>query len=63
MGVYGHLIRNTLLLAAMEFENECKGVLSANGYTPAANPNRWTTGDFVKALQPLRLTEYEVQLG
>lgn len=63
MTVYGHLIRNTLLLAAMEFENECKGVLTANGYVPSGGPNRWSTADFVKVLQPLRLTEYEVQLG
>lgn len=63
INVYGHLIRNTLLLAAIEFENECKGVLSANEYTPVGNTNRWTTGDFVKVLHPLRLLEYEVQLG
>lgn len=40
MTVYGHLIRNTLLLAAMEFESECKGVLTANGYAPPGGPTR-----------------------
>ena len=61
--VYGHLIRNTLLLAAMEFENECKGVLRANGYVPGSNNARWTTVDFVKVLAPLRLREYAVDLA
>lgn len=59
---YGHLIRNTLLLAAMEFENECKGVLVANNYVPPGGP-RWNTTDFVKVLGPLRLQEYEVHLN
>jgi hypothetical protein len=60
MQVYGHLIRNTLLLAAMEFENECKGVLKANGYVPKG---QWTTKHFVKVLSPLRLQEYAVDLA
>lgn len=59
MGAYGHLIRNTLLIAAMEFENECKGILRANGYAAA---ERLSTADFVKLMAPLRLDEYEVQL-
>jgi len=62
MNVYGHTIRNTLLLAAMDFENECRGVLSANGYVPPGGPDRWSTTDFVKVLQPLRLAEFEVRL-
>jgi hypothetical protein len=53
MRVYGHLIRNTLLLAAMEFENECKGVLEAHGYSPASGSGRWSTVDFIKLLAPL----------
>jgi len=63
MHVYGHLIRNTLLLAAMEFENECKGVLSANGYIPPSASGRWSTVDFIKVLGPLRLQEFEVNLS
>jgi hypothetical protein len=63
MQTYGHLIRNTLLLAAMEFENECKGVLTANGYSPAPANARWSTADFVKVLSPLRLQEFEVDLS
>ena len=63
MAVYGHMIRNTLLLAAMEFENECKGLLSAHSYTPIHGPNRWNTSDFVKVLAPLRLADFEVSLG
>ena len=61
MHVFGPLIRNTLLLAAMEFENECKGVLEANGYTPASA--RWSTADFIKVLGPLRLEEFDVKLA
>lgn len=60
---FGSLIRNVLLLAAMEFENECKGVLNANGYKPVGGGDRWTTVDFVKTLRPLRLGEYQVRLG
>jgi hypothetical protein len=63
MMVYGHLIRNTLLLAAMEFGNECKGVLTANGYAPLGGPTRWSTVDFVKVLQPLRLTDMKYSLA
>lgn len=62
LNVYGHTIRNTLLLAAMEFENECRGVLSANGYVPPNGQDRWSTVDFVKVMQPLRLAEFEVRL-
>ena len=63
MHVYGHLIRNTLLLAAMEFENECKGVLNAHGYIPASTSGRWSTVDFIKVLGPLRLQQFEVNLS
>jgi len=63
MQAYGHLIRNTLLLAAMEFENECKGVLAANGYVPTSGRTRWSTADFVKVLTPLRLQEFDVKLS
>ncbi|WP_342111620.1 hypothetical protein [Methylobacterium sp. SI9] len=62
LSVYGHNIRNLLLLAAMEFENECKGIMSANGYVPQRGQNYWSTVDFVKLLQPLRLAEFEVRL-
>jgi hypothetical protein len=63
MQTYGHHNRNTLLLAAMEFENESKGVLNANGYIPNASSGRWSTVDFVKVLGPLRLQEYKVDLA
>ncbi|MHC2090412.1 hypothetical protein [Methylobacterium sp. CM6244] len=62
MQVYGHTIRNVLLLSSMEFENECRGVLTANGY-PQPPRDRWTTNDFIKVLAPLRLNEYEVELS
>jgi hypothetical protein len=61
LSTYGHQTRNVLLLAAMEFENECKGVLRANDYN--APSDRFSTNDFVKLLGPLRLAEYAVQLS
>jgi len=60
LATYGHQMRNVLLLAAMEFENECKGVLRINGYN--APNDRFSTNDFVKLHGPLRLAEYTVQL-
>jgi len=58
---YGHDIRNVLLLACMEFENECKGVLRANQYK--ATRQRWNTQDYVKLARPLRLSGFSVSLG
>lgn len=57
---FGHHSRNILLLASMDFENECRGVLQANGYAGANN--RFTTNDYSKVSSPLRLEEYEVTL-
>ena len=57
---YGSLIRNILLLAAMEFENECRGILNANGYVGTST--RLNTNDYVKICGPLRLQDYGVAL-
>jgi hypothetical protein len=56
---YGHHTRNALLLAAMEFENECKGILREHDYLV----DRFNTNDFVKLAFPLRLAEYTIQLS
>lgn len=56
--VFGHQIRNLLLLACTECETQWKGILTANGY---AN-KKPTTGDYFKLCGPLRLKEYHVSL-
>jgi hypothetical protein len=61
LNCYGHHTRNVLLLACMEFENECKGVLRAHSYS--ASNNYYSTNDFVKLLKPLRLSEYTIRLS
>ncbi|CAA2157068.1 hypothetical protein MBRA_02485 [Methylobacterium brachiatum] len=58
---FGHHSRNVLLLASMDFENECRGVLQAHGYTTINN--RFSTNDYSKVSAPLRLDEYEVTLS
>jgi hypothetical protein len=57
---YGHEIRNLLLLASMEVEAAWAAVLRANNY-PNAN-RKWTTTDYIKLLNPLHLSEYELKL-
>jgi hypothetical protein len=54
LGVFGHDIRNLLILAATEFEAQCRGVLTANGAV-ARN-----TADYVKLLRPMRLKDYKI---
>lgn len=54
LGVFGHNIRNLLILAATEFEAQCRGILTANG-APARN-----TADYVKLLGPMRLKDYKI---
>lgn len=54
--VYGHEIRNLLILAATEAEMHWRGILKANG-SPVAKPN---SNQYVKLIEPLRLLDYEV---
>jgi hypothetical protein len=54
--VYGHDIRNLLILAATEVEAHWKGILKANGVVGV------NTNDYVKLLKAMRLDEYEVTL-
>lgn len=64
--VYGHEIRNVLLLACMEVESALTGVLRANSYVKhdnRGNPiDRWNTTDYVKLLGPLRLRSFAVSM-
>ena len=61
LNCYGHHTRNVLLLASMEFENECKGVLRAHNYS--VSNNYYSTNDFVKLREPLQLSEYTIRLS
>lgn len=56
LGVYGHEIRNLLILAATEVETHWRGVLTANGFVG----DRPGTSDYVKLLGPMRLDQYSV---
>ncbi|MGE0532706.1 MAG: hypothetical protein AB7G40_07680 [Hyphomonadaceae bacterium] len=57
-GVYGHEIRNLLILASTEVELQWKAVLAANG----VSKSRYTTNDFVKLHDAMRLKEYAISL-
>jgi len=54
--VYGHEIRNLLILAATEAEMHWRGILNANG-CELQRPN---TRDYVKLIEPLRLLDYTI---
>ena len=56
---YGHEIRSLLLLACMEVEAALSAVLRANSYPGT----RWSTRDYVKLINPMRLDAYEFRLA
>ena len=58
--VYGHEIRNVLLLACTEVEAHWRGVLAANHY--GKPKDHFTRKDYVKISAPLKLNEYQVAL-
>lgn len=53
---YGHDIRNLLILACTEVEAHWRGVLVENG----AQTKQFTTKDYVKLVNPMKLREYAV---
>lgn len=57
--VWGHAIRNVLMVACTEVEAQLSGVLTANSY----QAKRRSTVDYVKLKGPLRLGEYSVQMA
>lgn len=57
MSVYGHEIRNLLILAATEVEMHWRGVLIANG---RCQHDRFSTNDYVKLAEPLGLRRYKI---
>jgi hypothetical protein len=60
-GAFGHELRQLLILGCTEVESSLKAVLKANHYATPPN-GRFTTNDYVKLLQPMRLREWEVYL-
>jgi hypothetical protein len=57
--VYGHKIRELLLLAATEAEASWAAILKANGYP---QKDRLNTTDYVKLLKPMLLDSYRLSL-
>jgi hypothetical protein len=53
--VYGHEIRNLLILAATEVEMHWRGILIANGVSAPRNSN-----EYVKLVDPLKLLDYAI---
>jgi hypothetical protein len=53
--VYGHEIRNLLILAATEVEMHWRGILTANGLLSKFNSN-----EYIKLAEPLRLADYAI---
>ncbi len=63
MAVYGHEIRNLLILAATEAEMHMRGILTANGFSnPAANGKEKAINSnaYAKLYGPLKLNDYVV---
>ena len=58
---YGFDIRNLIILTATEFEAQITGILRANNILP--NRNFYTTVDFYKLKDVLKLHEYEVKFS
>ena len=58
--VYGHKLRNILLVASTEFEAQCVGVLSANNVQPIGR--HFNTNDYIKLLPIFRLDQYRIGL-
>ena len=58
LSTFGHKIREVLLLACMEVETSWAGVLRAHDCIKVP----YTTNDYVKLLEPMCLTDYQVHL-
>jgi hypothetical protein len=58
LSVYGHDIRNLLILACTEVESHWRGVLIANGIKKSNN--RFNTTDYVVLCEAMKLDEYAV---
>jgi hypothetical protein len=59
LDVYGHEIRNLLILAATEVEMYCRGILTKNG----SSATTFNSNEYVKLADPLKLRDYAVTFG
>lgn len=59
LSVYGHRIREILLMACTEVESSWSAVLKENGYPSS---DMWSTRDYVKLSKPMFLDGYELSL-
>ena len=59
--VYGHQIRNLIILATTEVESSLTAILQANNIAPLSQ--YFTTRDYVRLKKVLRLAEFEVSLS
>lgn len=57
LDIYGHTIRNLLILACTEVESHWRGVLVANGI----KKEKFTTSHYVEILAPLQLDKYSLR--
>lgn len=55
---FGHKIRDILILACTEVEYLMRKVLEENGHVKA----RYTTNDYIKICEPLKLRDYNIKL-
>lgn len=60
---FGIAQRELLILACTEVEAAWRSVLVANGAVPRRGADRWTTEDYVKLIDPHRLTEWSVTIS
>lgn len=59
-GAFGAELRNILLLAATEFEAQCRAILKSNSYEAPSGSQRWNTNDYFKLEAALRLEDYAI---
>lgn len=59
LSCYGHRLRELIILASTEFENQCRHILRANQIHPQGRD--YTSKDFIKLNKPAHLTDYEVK--
>ena len=59
--VFGHQIRNLIILATTEIESSLTAILQANSIAPLSQ--YFTTRDYVRLKKVLRLAEFEVSLS
>ena len=59
---FGQELRQLLILGSTEVESAWKSILVANQY-PAPTKNRYSTNDYCKLREPLRLEDWEVKLA